>query len=213
MNKRIWILLLVLVLGLGLSNGFAADDKMEAMMKDKTTDKSATMMDDAKMQEMMKLSAPGENHKQLEPLVGTWNHTSKWWMSADAPAEESKGTSVNSLILDGRFVKQEFKGQAMGKPFEGLGFFGYDNIKGEYTSIWLDNMATGIFTMSGTYSAATKTLSMSGHNSCPMTGEKARSMRWDWTMTDNDHSTFANYMPGPDGKEYKAMEIVYTRSA
>ncbi len=99
----------------------------------------------------------------------------------------------------------------MGEQFEGLGFTGFDNIKGEYVSTWLDSMATGIMTVSGHYDAAKKTLSQSGANSCPLTGEKARPGRSEWTVTDSDHTVYTSYMNGPDGKEFKGMAINYTR--
>ncbi len=77
---------------------------------------------------------------------------------------------------------------------------------------WLDSMMTGTMTMSGQYDAATKTIHTAGANSCPMTGEKARKMRWDWTFADDTHNTFTSYVSGPDGKEFKGMEIVYTKA-
>ena len=211
MSKRNWIMLLALVLGLGLSNGFAADDKMETETSDDTAQPAAAM-DDAKMQEMMKLSAPNENHKQLEAIVGNWNHTSKWWMAPDTKPEESSGTSVNSWVMDGRFVKQEYKGQAMGKPFEGVAYFGYDNIKGEYSSVWMDNMSTTMMTSSLQFDPATKTFTEEGSFSCPMTMEKNRWFRAVMKLVDSDHYTYEMFLKGADGKEFKNMEINYERA-
>lgn len=164
-----------------------------------------------KMKKMEALTAPGDAHKVLEPLAGKWTYTLKFWMSPDAPAEESTGTSQDDLIYGGRFLMQVVKGTMMGKPFEGLGFTGYDNIKKEYVSIWLDGMATGIMTSSGQYDAATKTLTETGANSCPLTGEKDRKGRNVSTLVDNDHKTYTAYAMGPDGKENMMLEIFYTR--
>ncbi len=165
----------------------------------------------AQMEKMMALMAPSDAHKALEPLAGKWTYTAKMWMTPDSPVEESTGTSQDDLIYGGRFLMQVVKGTMMGKPFEGLGFTGYDNIKKEYVSVWLDGMATGVMTSSGQYDAATKTITEMGVNSCPLTGEKDRKGRNVTTLVDNDHKTYTAYAAGPDGKENKMMEIAYTR--
>ncbi|MEZ0267463.1 MAG: DUF1579 family protein [Phycisphaerae bacterium] len=45
----------------------------------------------------------------------------------------------------------------------------------------------------------------------PMTDQKMK-MKMVYTIQDKDKHTFTMYMPGPDGKEAKMMEIVYTRA-
>ena len=194
----------------GVLGMFASPLFAEEVVTPKIDDKAAsekTVM----MEKMKAMTSPGAAHKVLEPLAGKWTYASKFWMSADGKPEESTGTSDQMMIFGGRFLKQDVKGAMMGQPFEGIGYLGYDNIKGEYTMTWMDSMITGTMTMSGQFDAVTKTLHTTGANSCPMTGEKARAMRWDWAITDDAHNTFTGYMNGPDGKEFKGMEIVYTK--
>ena len=167
----------------------------------------------AMMEAMKKNGAPGEHHQALAPLAGTWVSTASWWKSPDAPPEVSQGTSTMEWVLDGRFLKQSFTGTAMGQPFTGMGFIGYDNVRGEYTSIWMDSMMTGIMTAAGTYDAAAQTLQESGSFSCPMTGEKNMWFRTDWKIVDQDHNTYESYSKTSEGKEYKALEIAYTRQS
>ena len=175
-------------------------------------------MDPAKqaaMEAMHKAGSPGEAHQALEPLVGHWTYTAQFWMSPDAPPQTMAGTSVNSLVFGGRFLKQEILGEGMEgqPPFEGLGFTGYDNLRKAYQSIWLDNMATGMMTGAGTFDAATRTLASQGDFSCPVTGETHRWFRAGWTVVDRDHNTYESYFRAPDGREFKAMVIHYTRAA
>ncbi len=202
-----WVMVLLLVLSVNLSKGFAADEQMGNMERNT----SGMMMDEAKMQEMMKMGAPNENHQKLEPIVGTWTSSSKWWMSAEAPAEESQGTSVNSWIMNGRFLKQEFKGEAMGKPFEGMNITGYDNLKGEYSSLWIDSMSTGMMTSSGHFNPEGTVYEESGSFACPMTGEKDRWFRSAMKLIDSGHYTYEMFMKDSDGKEFRGMEIIYER--
>ncbi len=164
-----------------------------------------------KMEKMKLLMEPTENHKVLEIFAGKWVYTGKFWMTPEATAQDMTGTAENAMIFDGRFLKQEFEGPWMGKLFKGLGFTGYDNVKEEYVTVWLDSVGTGLMTSAGQYDSVTQTLNQSGSNSCPLTGEKARPGRSEWIVVDQDHNTYRSYAFGPDGKEFKAMEISYTR--
>ena len=173
-------------------------------------------MDPAKqaaMEAMQKLGSPSEAHKALEPLAGSWTCTGQFWMAPDAPPETMTGSASLSLIFGGRFLKQEFRGQTPDQPpFKGLGFVGYDNIRKEYTSVWLDNMATGIMTATGQFDPATKAFTEKSDFSCPVTGEAHRQARSVWTIVDQNHNTYETYMTAPDGHEFKGMEIKYTRA-
>lgn len=203
MNKKAFLFLTAVLVMTGL-NAWAEEAAAPAPMDPAMA---------AKMEEMKKLGAPGEKHKALEPFVGSWNASVKWWMSPESKPEESKGTSYNHWILDDRFIQEVFKGTSMGQPFSGIGFLGYDNIRAEYSSIWLDNMSTGVMIGAGQYDAASKTFSKNATVSCPMTGEKSRSMRSVCKVADKDHYTLEMYMNDKDGNEFRAMEIKYERAA
>ncbi|MBI3317206.1 MAG: DUF1579 domain-containing protein [Candidatus Omnitrophica bacterium] len=189
------------------SAGYAVDE----VHPSPGTSGDTTVMDPVMMEKMKLLTTPGEPHKVLETFVGNWTYTGKFWMNPEAVAEDMTGTITNTLIFGGRFLKQEIEGPWMGETFQGIGYTGYDNVKGEYVSAWVDSVGTGIMTSSGQYDAATKTLTQSGSNSCPMTGDKARPGRSTWTVIDANHNTYTSYTVGPDGNEYKAMEIQYSR--
>ncbi len=196
-KSHAWILGLATIFVLG-SRVNAADAKptpeMEAMMK-----------------QGMERGMPGANHKVLEPFVGKWTNTVTFWMKPGDKPQVTQGTNDNTWILDGRFVKQDYKSVMHGRPFEGLGITGYDNIRGEYQSIWLDNMMTGIMMGTGPYDAAAKTVKVSGAFSCPMTNEKEHWYRSEWKVVSNDKHTYTAYDKTPEGKEFKNMEIVFTR--
>ena len=169
----------------------------------------------AAMEAMQKAGSPTENHKALEPLAGTWTYTAQWWMAPEAAPETMTGTAVNTVIFGGRFLKQEIAGQPAAEgqpPFEGIGFTGYDNIRKEYQSVWFDNMMTGMMTGTGEFDAATKTLTDQGDFSCPLTGESHRWYRTTWTVTDPNHTAYASYSRTPEGREFKSMEMLYTRA-
>ena len=125
-------------------------------------------------------------------------------------SQVSSGTSQFESIFGGRFIRQTFKGVAMGQPFEGMGINGYDNVKKQYWGTWMDSMSTAIMTTTGTASTDGKTWSFTGSMTDPMTGKDIQ-VDEKVFVTDADHHTFEMWMPGPDGKSYKSMEIVYSR--
>ena len=161
-------------------------------------------------QEVMQKMTPGEAHKALNHVVGKFNYTMKWWMTSDAKAEDSKGTSVSKWIMNGRFVQQDVKAKMNGQEFQGLGITGYDNVKQEYQSVWLDNMATGMMMATGTKDEQ-GTLATSGTFGCPMTGEKDKWFRTELKVISKNEHTYAMYGRTQEGKEFKNMEIHYKR--
>ncbi len=198
---------IVVALVLILNGGFVRAEQQKSAPPAMAPAKQAVM------EAMQKAGSPSEGHKALEPFVGSWSYTAQWWMSPDAPPETMTGTATNSLMYGGRFLKQEINGQSEGQPpFEGIGFTGYDNLRKEYQSVWLDNMATGMMMGAGQFDATTKALTDQGEFSCPVTMETHRKFRAVWTVVDPDHNTYQNYMSTPDGREYKAMEIHYSRT-
>jgi hypothetical protein len=89
------------------------------MAKDKKQEKQ--MDPQAMMEVYQKLATPGEPHKQLASLAGSWTTKTKEWMEPGKPPTESTGTAEMKMLLDGRFLYQEYSSQTMGQPFSGLG--------------------------------------------------------------------------------------------
>ena len=132
-------------------------------------------------------------------------------MSADAPAEESTGTSESSWIMGGRYVKEEVSGTSMGQPFEGVSILGYNNGTEQYTSYWFDNMSTGSMYTEGDYDPDTKTISSAGDFFLSVFKAERTAYRTVLTILDNNTHTYEMYMVGPDGNEFLAMQINYSR--
>lgn len=162
----------------------------------------------------IKAATPGEEHKLLARFVGTWDAKMSMWMMPGAEPSKVVGTSVNTMVMGGRWLKMEWKASSpeMGE-WEGLGYSGYDNITKKWTSTWMDSMSTGIMVSTGEYDAAKKTWTHMGEFKEP-TGATIKLRQVLIWVNDNEH-TFDMYMsmPGPDGKpmEFKSASIAYTR--
>ena len=181
-----------------------------AIGQDKAAEKAKpAAMDPKAMQEaMQKAATPGDAHKKLEPLVGTFDAKVSMWMAPDQPPQESTGTSESSWVLGGRFLETKYQGTFMGQPFSGIGYTGYDNVTKKYIGTWMDTMSTGMMSSSGTM--AGKSMKMTASMSDPMSGKVTRSTET-FTIVDNDHNKMEMWDKGPDGKPVKVMEINYTR--
>ena len=178
-----------------------------ALAKDKKSDKP--MDPQAMMEVWKKMATPGEPHKLFAGLAGSWTTTTKEWMEPGKPPTESTGTAEMKMLLDGRFLYQEFNAQMMGQPFSGIGIDGYDNITKKYVTAWIDTMGTGIFMMEGTASADGKTITLKGSHPEPGGGKMMH--RAVWKIVDNDTQTFDMYGAHHGGKEMKVLEIIYSR--
>ncbi len=200
MTRRITPYVLAAFLGAGL---LAATQAMSQEGKDPAA---------PDMEEMMKayeaVAAPGPQHARLREAVGTWKTETKIWMGPGEP-EVSTGTSEFKTILGGRYVVEQFASTFMGKPFEGMGVYGYDNVTKKYVTIWLDNSGTGIARSEGTRDEAAKTTTYFGEYVDPMKGpSKFKNVLRE---VSKDRQVFEMYMIDSGGQEQKSMEITYTR--
>jgi hypothetical protein len=165
---------------------------------------------DAAMQACIAAATPGVPHQQLATMAGTWDAVVKSWMAPGTEPMETKGVAEMSMVLGGRYLSQQFRGEMMGQPYEGIGHTGFDNVQKKFVSTWMDNMGTGVMLSTGVEDAATRKVAYTGKYWDPVTGAET-SMDQLLTIVDPDHQLFEMYMFGPDGKKFKCMEIHYTR--
>ena len=169
-----------------------------------------------KMAEMMKkaeaLGAPGAPHKLLEPLVGEWTAEVQCWMTLGGPPTPSKGTAKTEWVMNGRFIKEDFKGEMLGKPFVGMMLTGYDNHQKQYNTLWVDDMSTAILKSEGTIDSDGKVITFLSKMDCPMTGEKDMPIKQVVRIVNADTHVFEMHETRAGKEERKTMEITYTRS-
>lgn len=164
----------------------------------------------AAMEAWAKYATPGPNHKLLEPTVGSWTVAVTFWPAPGAPAQTSTATSENAWVLGGRWVEQKVTGEMMGQPFQGIGYTGYDSYKGQFVGTWMDTMGTMVMVSTGQADASGKVLTFTSTMDDVVT-RKAVTVREVTRVVDANHLVFEMYGPGPDGKEFKSMEMAYTR--
>ena len=162
-----------------------------------------------KMEIYRKLGTPGKEHELLASMAGTWQTHSRACMESGEPFTESEGTSECRMILGGRYLQEEFHGDMMGSPFNGIGVTGFDNHAQKFVSTWMDSMSTGIFCFEGRADSEGRTITQECRYDDPIKGPMT--MRSVTRITDHDSHTFEMYGIDRSGNEELMMEITYTR--
>jgi len=158
----------------------------------------------------MKAAMPGKHHQYLAALVGDFTADVKIWMTPDSEPMQFNGTVSREWVLDGHFIKETIKADSDMGPFEAISYIGYNNLDGQYESIWLENTSTAITSGSGNYNAETKTLRMMSKYRDPATGHLITT--WNKAdLSDPYRETSVGYQTGADGKRFKNFEGVFER--
>jgi hypothetical protein len=155
---------------------------------------------------------PGKEHRWLAESNGTWTGEVTMWMAPGTEPMKSTSTTTNTMILGGRYQQSSHKGNFMGQPFEGQSTLAYDNLKKVFISTWIDNMGTGMMIGEGPWDEKTKSVTIKGKMMDPMSGKECQ-FREVFKIVDKDHQVLEMYAPdAATGKEFKTMEIKYTRN-
>lgn len=163
------------------------------------------------MKAWMDYATPGPMHKMFEKMSGNWKTVMTMTDQASGQEMKSEGSAVFEMILGGRYMKSVHKSTMMGMPFEGMGLDAYDNKTGEFISMWVDNMGTGLMVMKGKFDEPAKTFHYTGAMVDPVAGGETK-VRSVLKVVDENNSVFEMFTLAPDGNEYKMFTMTYQRA-
>ncbi len=161
------------------------------------------------MQKWMDYMTPSDVHKMMAKWDGEWTEDIQMWMDPSGPAQTMKASCVNKMVMGGRYQESLNTGNFNGMPFEGRSVTGWDNARKIFVSTWMDNMGTGIMYLEGPWDAAAKSITLKGKMTDPMTGQVTDIRQVMKVVGDNTQIMEQYGMK--DGKEFKSMEIKFTR--
>ena len=167
------------------------------------------MSEEAMMAQWQAAMTPSAGHASLTPMVGTWRTTTTFTMAPGAPAQVHGGTSVHRFVLGGRYLEQIFKGIAMGMPFEGIGYTGYDNVQKRYVGTWMDTFGTGLMNSVGVGRPTDETLEFVCEAIEP--SGKKKVFETIVRIKNHEHHSYEMWTKGPNGKTYRVMLVEYER--
>ncbi len=165
----------------------------------------------AAAQALDKTMTPGEGQKRLEPMIGTFAVTVLVWPSPGKPPLEYKGGAVNTWVLGGRYVQTMLSTVMDGEPFDGIGYYGFDNATRTYQATWMDSGSTALAWYRGAMdkvgrSAALKSVQATANNGKPIEIELRVTI-----AEGGDHVTQMWGAPA-GGKAFKMMELRSVRA-
>ena len=165
----------------------------------------------AVVQAMDKAMTPGEGQKRLEPMIGTFDVTVLVWPAPGKPPLEYKGGAVNTWVLGGRYVQTMLSTVMDGEVFDGIGYYGYDNVSKTYQASWMDNGSTAISWYRGTLDKAARSAVLNSVQSATGDGKPLALALRVSIAEGGDHVTQMWGAPA-GGRAFKLMELRSTRT-
>jgi hypothetical protein len=155
------------------------------------------------------LTAPGDEHKKLDTLAGSWEVAVTFVIE---PGKEGKGKAAceSKWALGGRFLHQKYESVFMGQPLIVEQYLGFDRHKRKVVELYMNSMDTGVMHNEGDFSKDGKTITCTGTKLDAATGKDAK-IRTVTTVIDKDNYTLEWFMTGPDGKESKVVTLTHKR--
>jgi len=160
------------------------------------------------MTDMMAAGTPGAEHAALASLVGSWKVEGMTWEPGMEPTP-MVATAETKALLDGRYIVEDFTSDFMGMPFQGRLTQGYNNVTGQYWSVWFDSMSTGCWVSYGTETSP-GVIELHGTANDILT-PAGRPMRMTVTVDSADSYTMRMYDTRQGAGEFKSMELHYKR--
>ena len=162
------------------------------------------------LEQARKYATPGEQHRLLDSIVGSFDTTAKYWLMPGREALQVRGSIESKWILDGRFVEFVYKTELFGDPYEGRALIGYDNYAKKYVATWVDTKATFVLQLEGECDAGCKTRTMETTFTDPVSGQTVE-LRDVTTILDKTSFRYEAYLEFSEGQNFKQAEITATR--
>ena len=166
---------------------------------------------DALLKALEEAGKPGAEHMKLQPLVGHWTFTMKFWTDPNQPPAEVKGTIERKWIMDGRFIQETARGECAktGKIFEGMSLVGYDAAQKKFS-------VAKACSLSGTISSGLVSCDSTGtrfecvrEECCPLTAQKIKGR--DELVIESPDRIVLNVYKTFNDREVKVGEMVSIR--
>lgn len=162
------------------------------------------------MTKMLQAGTPGDVHEDMAGLVGSWDVEYQWYTGPDAEPVQATGTATYRSIMGGRYLIEEFHSQFFGQPFEGMLLMGYDNMRQQFQTVWIDSMSTGMGLQQGRLGTdGTTHLQGEHYDYKTPTG---RPMRSELSAFGENVHEMEMFDTAPDGTEYVSMSFRYKRA-
>ena len=156
------------------------------------------------------MPGPGPEQAIFKMDEGVWDATLELNRGPDAPSTTAAGIETNTVGCGGLCLITDFKGDLMpGMTLHGHGITAWDSAAKKYVGTWTDSMSDGLATLSGSYDAASRTMttSLEGRDT---NGTLVKSR----TVSEHrspDTRVMTMFTTGANGEEVQIMRVTYVR--
>jgi len=156
------------------------------------------------------LGVPGEEHRRLDVLTGTWNVAVSFPV---APGRNAQGRAICEAKwdLDGRFVRQEYRSTFGGKQLTIVRYVGFDRQKARFVEIQFESTHTDVMHNEGVYAVESGTITTAGRHVDAATGQSV-TVRSVTTFIDQDAFTVQLFYADAEGRDAQTIMLSHTRS-
>ena len=163
-------------------------------------------------EEMMKYTAPGPRHRELEAFAGSWTTRTRVRENPDGQPLDFPGSAEYRMILGGRFLQLESRLVMNDVENHGLGLFGYDAFKEKYSFYFIHDGETQALYGLGDRDSTAMAITFDVAMDMPRSGERAKPIRAVLRRVSAGKHVFEMYEKYVDGREWKVLEISYERA-
>jgi hypothetical protein len=163
-----------------------------------------------------RLSLPGEQHRWLNPLIGTWTVEMLVWPAPGVdPIVSKEMTATRTWILDGRYLREDLSGKFAGNPSNRVAILSYNNLEERFELVTIDTFEPGQMWYASHSKSSPSKIELIGDNVEAGFGEKPtgrkRSLRFEFEILPN-RSVERIYVKYPSEKEFLFVEQRFTRT-
>jgi hypothetical protein len=156
---------------------------------------------------------PSEHDKRLEYFVGAWDVAVQFKLP-DGKEGGGKAVCQTKWVLDGKFLRQEYKSKFMGQPLTVWQLLGHDDLKKKFVEFQLHVDGKQAHTMhnEGIFSENGKVLTLTGDSIDAFTGKPVK-LRTVTTIVDENRYTLEWFIAEPGSKEERKVVLTHTRKS
>jgi hypothetical protein len=164
-----------------------------------------------------RLAMPGEQHRWLEPLVGSWTVEMLVYPGPGAQPFVSQGLRAKrEWTLGGRYLREELRGTVMGNDSARDAILGFNRLDGRFELVTVDTFEPGQMFYAGRDEPTPTRFSLHGDSTeagmgAEPTGRR-RDLRFEFEVTGPDANVQRIFVRYPGGAEFLFVEQRFTRA-
>jgi hypothetical protein len=164
-----------------------------------------------------RLAMPGDQHRWLEPLVGSWTVEMLVYPGPGAAPFVSQGLrATREWTLGGRYLREELRGAVMGNESARDAILGFNRLDGRFELVTVDTFEPGQMFYAGRDEPTPTRFSLHGDSTeagmgAEPTGRR-RDLRFEFEIQGPDRNIQRIFVRYPGGAEFLFVEQRFTRA-